>query len=170
MTVEIRQLLGDDDRSEFKCGDETLDLFFHRYAGQNQFKHHIGVSYVAVEGDEILGFATVSMATLDADDLPSGRPMPPYPIPVLRIARLATDLKAQGRGVGRALLRRVIEIAEDMRGEVGCVGILVDAKPDSISFYEPYGFVALDALEGEAQMVPRPTPMFVALGSVPRGK
>ena len=27
-------------------------LFFHRYAGQNQFRHIIGVSYVAVKGAE----------------------------------------------------------------------------------------------------------------------
>jgi len=45
MTVEIRPLQPADDRRPFRSGDEALDLYFHRYAGQNQFRHHIGVSY-----------------------------------------------------------------------------------------------------------------------------
>lgn len=168
MTVEIRALQDEDDRAAFRSGDEALDTYFHRYAGQNQFKHHIGVSYVAIEGDAILGFVTVSTAALDVDDLPSGRPMPPYPLPVIRLARLATASNARGRGVGTALLRYVVEIAERHRDEVGCVGVLVDAKAGSVSFYERYGFVALDAVEGGAPLDPPPTAMFIPLGSIPR--
>ena len=89
MTVEIRALRADDERDRFRSGNDALDGFLLRYAGQNQFRHHIGVTYVAVESSTILGYATVSPATLDADDLPGGRRMPPYPLPVLRLARLA---------------------------------------------------------------------------------
>ena len=170
MTVEIRNLRQGDDRSSFRSGDEALDLYFHRYAGQNQFRHHIGVNYVAVEEERILGFLTVSPATLDADPLPSGRKMPPYPVPVLRIARLAVDHRAQGLGIGRALLRFGIELAESMRVEVGCVGLLVDAKEHAVSFYRQLGFVAVDTLEGASRIVPAATPMFLSLGSVPPAK
>lgn len=170
MTVEIRQLRPDDDRSGFRSGDAALDLYFHRFAGQNQFRHHIGVTYVATERRGILGFLTVSAATLDADELPSGRRMPPYPLPVLRVARLAVDHRARGRGLGRALLRRGLEIAERMRDEVGCVGVLVDAKPESASFYGDFGFRAVGVLEGETRQLPAPTPMYLPLGAVPRPK
>lgn len=166
--TEIRSLREEDDRRAFRSGDEALDLFFHRYAGQNQFRHHIGVTYVAVEGDRILGFVTVSPATLDAEDLPDGRRRPPYPLPVLRLARLAVDERARGRRVGQALLRFTIELAQRQRDEVGCVGVLVDAKPGAVAFYERYGFVALEALVGALLAVPRPRPMFLPLGSVPR--
>ena len=44
MTVEIRPLAVDDDRRSFRSGDEALDLLFHRYAGQNQFRFQIGVT------------------------------------------------------------------------------------------------------------------------------
>ena len=37
MTVEIRPLAVDDDRRTSRSGDEALDLFFHRYAGQTSF-------------------------------------------------------------------------------------------------------------------------------------
>ena len=49
MTVEVRLLDAADDRESFQSGDSARDLFFPRYAGQNQFRHHIGVTYVAVE-------------------------------------------------------------------------------------------------------------------------
>jgi GNAT superfamily N-acetyltransferase len=167
MTVEIRGLRRSDDRQAFRSGDEALDLYFHRYAGQNQFRHHIGATYVAVEGERILGFVTVAPGSLDATDLPSGRKTPPYPVPILRVARLAVDTAARGRGLGRALLRFSIELAERMMAELGCVGLVVDAKPESEEFCRRYGFVSLHVLEGTTAQRPEPTVLFLALGSVP---
>jgi GNAT superfamily N-acetyltransferase len=170
MSAEIRALLPDDDRQDFRSGDGALDLFFHRYAGQNQFRHHIGVSYVAIEGERIVGFVTISPGSMDAEDLPSGRKMPPYPVPILRVARLAVDLSARGSGVGALLLRFAIELAERMRDEYGCVGVLVDAKAGAIDFYRRYGFLPVEAVEGTSGQRPEPTMMFLALGSVPPRK
>ncbi len=167
MTVEIRTLQPSDDRSRFRSGDEALDLYFHRYAGQNQFRHHIGMTYVAASETQILGFVTVSPATLDADDLPSGRKMPPYPLPVLRVARLAVDEAARGLGLGKGLLRFCFELAERMRDAVGCIGVAVDAKPGAESFYRQFGSVPIDALEGASVQVPRPALMYLPLGSIP---
>ncbi len=168
MTVEIRALAQTDRRDEFQSGDEALDLYFHRYAGQNQFRHHIGVSYVAVEESSILGFITVCPASLDAEELPTGRRLPPFPVPVLRIARLAVSESLQGSGVGKALLRFSIELAEHMRDEIGCVGLLVDAKPDAEDFYTRFGFVKVEAVIGSGAGFPRSTPMYISLGSVPQ--
>ena len=170
MTVEIRSLQKSDNRQEFHSGDEALDVYFHRYAGQNQFRYHLGVTYVAVEKERILGFVTVSPGSLDAEELPSGRRPPPYPVPVLRVARLAVDESARGRGLGKALLRFCIELAEQMMEEFGCVGLLVDAKSHAVAFYQRHGFVALEVVEGAAPQRPKPTPMFLALGSVPPRK
>lgn len=168
MTVEIRTLRPSDERGAFRSGDEALDLYFHRYAGQNQFRHHIGVTYVAAEGARIIGFVTVSPGTLDADDLPSGRKMPPYPLPILRVARLAVDESAKGRGIGKSLLRFCFELAETLREQYGCIGVLVDAKPGAEGFYLQFGFTTIQALEGQDARVPRPTLMYLPLGSVPR--
>jgi len=130
MTVEIRAIERTDDRQAFHSGDEALDLSFHKYAGRNPFRHHVGVTYVVVEGGRVLGFATVSPGSLDAGDLPSGRRAPPYPVPILRVARLAIDESARELGLGKALLRFAIELAEKMMTELGCVGVVVDAKKE----------------------------------------
>jgi hypothetical protein len=58
--IEVRLLRPDDERKGFCSGNLDLDRFFVRYAGQNQFRHHIGTTYVAVEDDIIKGFVTVS--------------------------------------------------------------------------------------------------------------
>jgi hypothetical protein len=44
----------------FRSGDVDLDRFLERYAGQNQFRHHVGTTYVAVETGRIIGYVTVA--------------------------------------------------------------------------------------------------------------
>ena len=167
--VHVRALTPEDDRSRFASGDEDLDRFFRRYAGQNQFRHHLGVSYIATDGDSIHGFLTVAASAIEIQDLPGKRQrgLPAYPLPVLRIARLATALEARGKGIGKQLLRTAFELAAGMAEEVGCVGVVVDAKEPAVPFYERYGFEPFEAREGESNVRPRPTLMFLPLGSIP---
>jgi GNAT superfamily N-acetyltransferase len=166
--VEIRALREDDDRAAFRSGDADLDRFFQRFAGQNQFRHHLGVTYVAAEDRTILGFATVAAAHVEIDDLPVvvRRKLPRYPLPVLRLARLAVDQSAQGQGLGLQLLRFVLRLALQMADDYGCVGVVVDAKPDAEAFYTKYGFVAVAAVEGRSDARPAPTPMFLSIRAI----
>ena len=101
MTAEIGAIERTADRQAFHSGDEALDLYFHKYAGQNPFRHHVGVTYLAKAGGRVLGFVTVSPGSLDAGDLPSGRRAPPYPVLILRVARLAVDESARELGLGK---------------------------------------------------------------------
>src|SRR3954453_2145677 len=147
--MEIRALRESDDRSLFRSGDADLDRFFHDFAGQNQFKNYVGVSYVAADEGHILGFATVAPAHIEIEELPiaTRRKLPRYPLPVLRLARLAVDASAQGQGGGAQLLRFVLRLAYRMANEFGCVGVVVDAKPQAVDFYEKYGFITVEAVE-----------------------
>src|SRR6266581_800921 len=148
--MEIRALRPSDERSEFQSNDEALDRFFRKYAGQNQFRHYLGVTYVAVEDSHILGFATVAPGQIDVEELPATarKKMPRYPLPILRLARLAVDRSAQSQGLGTQLLRFVCRLAGKMADDYGCAGVIVDSKPEAVSFYAKYGFVSYDALEG----------------------
>lgn len=166
--IEIRALRERDDRSQFRSDDADLDRFFRQFAGQNQFRHHLGVTYVAVDGQHVLGFATVAAAHLEIDGLPAAarQKLPRYPLPVLRLARLAVDRSAQGQGLGLQLLRFVLQLALRMSDDYGCVGIVVDAKPDALAFYTKYGFLPVEALEGASDARPAPTPMFLSIRAV----
>jgi len=165
---EIRPLRPEDDRGAFSCGQPDLDRFFQHYAGQNQFKLHLAVTYVAAVDERLVGFATVSVGSLERKTLLSARMrrrLPGYLFPVLRLARLAVDQHAQRLGVGRALLRHVLALALEQRDSLGCVGVVTDAKPAAVAFYSRYGFEPLEgvregALHGDA------TPLFLPLSAV----
>jgi predicted N-acetyltransferase YhbS len=166
--MEIRALAPTDDRSTFSSGDEALDRFLHRYAGQNQVRHHLGVTYVAVEANCVLGFVTVAPRHVEIEDLPkrTRRKLPRYPVPVLGLARLAVDESARGTGLGAELFRFALELALEMSNRVGCAGVVVDAKPEAVAFYAKYGFVPFEQIEGQSDARPQPTAMWLAIQAI----
>ena len=166
--MEIRLLRESDDRSSFRSGDLDLDRFLQKYAGQNQFRHHIGATYVAVEAGRVLGYATVAPGHIEIEDLPAKlrKKLPRYPLPVLRLARLAVDATVRGQGLGKQLLRFVLNLALRMADDFGCVGVLLDAKADAVQFYQRLGFIELEVVEGQSEARPIPTPLFLPIGDI----
>jgi GNAT superfamily N-acetyltransferase len=124
---------------------------------------------VAVEDERILGFVTVAAAEVEIASLPSSRKrgLPSYPLPTLRIARLAVDSRAQGRGVGAELLKQALILATRTAQAVGCVGVIVDAKADAVGFYTRYGFEPATTVLGALGDRPQPTILFLPLSLIP---
>lgn len=145
--MEIRQLQRDDDRSQFDCGTEALNSFLRDFAAQNQTKR-ASVTFVAVEPEEsaICGFVTVCAGSLLSAGLPSRlrRGLSRQPQPVLVIARLGVDTEFQHQGIGSRLLVRAYLQGLAQATASGCVGILVDAKTGSRTFYGDQGFIKLE--------------------------
>ena len=168
LEVRVRRLEPRDDRTEFRSGNIDLDRFFQRYAGQNQFRHHIGTTYIAVQGNRTVGFVTVSSGEMVAERMAKSlrRRLPAYPLPILRLARLAVDERFQGHGIGKLLLRVVLELALNMRDRVGCIGVVVDAKSDAVTFYSSLGFKPIDLISGALGDRPEPVAMFLPIGQI----
>jgi predicted N-acetyltransferase YhbS len=170
MPVTVRQLREGDDRSTFRSGHEDLDRFFLRFAGQNQFRLHIGTTYVALDdGGAIVGFVTVASCSIEVKDLPKklAKKLPTYPIPALRLARMAVAEGQQRHGVGSTLMKAVFLLARDQARKTGCAFVVVDAKKGAETYYERWGFEALPILAGEIDARPTPLPMFLELGAIP---
>lgn len=166
--LEIRPLRPQDDRGAFTCGQSDVDRFFHHYAGQNQFKLNLAVTYVAIAHERIVGFATVAAGAIERAGVPSARArkrLPDYPLPILRLARLGVDTRAQGLGIGKELVGYVLRLAVDQRDRLGCVGVVTDAKPDAARFYESLGFVPLAGVR-EGALSGDPQPMFLSIESI----
>ncbi|MBI2921601.1 MAG: GNAT family N-acetyltransferase [Planctomycetes bacterium] len=166
--MEIRLLRTDDDRARFDSGEAELDRFLQEFAGQNQFRLHVGTTWVAAEGRRILGYATIAPGHIEIDRLPETRRrgLPKYPLPILRLARLATARSEQGRGIGNALLRCTFNLALKMSEEYGCVGVVVDAKPGAEEFYRKFGFESVGVVAGADASRPEPWQMFLPLDLV----
>lgn len=166
--IRIRRLEPRDDRSGFHSGNIDLDRFFQRFAGQNQFRHHIGTTYVAVQGEHITGFVTVSSGEMIAESVSKAlrKRLPSYPLPILRIARLAVDERFQNHGIGRLLLRAMLELALEMRNRAGCIGVVVDAKPEVVTFYSSLGFETIELVGGALGERPDPIAMFLPIRQI----
>lgn len=114
----------------------------------------------------LVGFATVAGGSIERHGLPAaGERFPAYPLPILRLARLGVDRRAQGRGIGLGLLAHVLGVALAQRDTVGCVGVVADAKPGAVAFYERLGFAPLGGVR-EGQLHGDPTPMFLPIRTI----
>mgnify|MGYP001590292536 CR=1 FL=1 len=142
--VAIRLLGAEHRREGFDCGDAALNDFLLRQAGQQQ-RRGFGKTYVAVaeDGVTVMGFVTVSAGQITTASLPVQLKLPRYPAPMLRIGRLAVDVRYQGKGIGQDLLVFALRLAVEFSQRVGLYAVVVDAKHDKArAFYVKLGFIA----------------------------
>jgi predicted GNAT family N-acyltransferase len=67
--------------------------------------------------------------------------LPKYPVPIVRIGRLAVDNSMQGKGVGASLLKDALQRCVMVSKEVGIFAVVVEAKHEKAKrFYLKYGF------------------------------
>lgn len=136
-------------RDNFDCGVSELNEYLKKYAKQNDnkgiSKTWVAISSMTNNGD-VLGYYSLSMAELKQDFLPENyrKKLPRYPLPMIKIGKLAVDLSMQGKRLGETLLidalSRGIRLAED----IGVYGFVVDAiNKKAKSFYLNYGFISL---------------------------
>jgi len=135
--LRIELLDGQHRRDGFDCGDAALNDFLIRQAGQQQ-RRGFGKTYVALAdtGMEVVGFVTVSAGQVATNTLPSHLKLPRYPAPMLRIGRLAVDVRRQGKGIGQDLLSFALHLALEFSDRVGLYAVVVDAKDEkAAAFY-----------------------------------
>ena len=143
--VSIKEIQRKSLLKNFDCGIEQLNEFLSRYAIKND-ELGIGRTFIALNSSNyILGYFTLATAQVAYQEIPDeckGK-LPKYPIPALRIARLAVNKELQGNGIGKWLLSQVFIKAVQVSDITGLYLIIVDAKETSKSFYEYYGFQRL---------------------------
>ncbi len=168
MKIEIRQLHKSDNLSSFDCGVVELNQFLKQYARQNRFKHYIGTTYVAVVEDIIIGYLSVSAGSVRIENFSSeySKKFPKYPLPILRLTRLAVDIKYQNIGIGKQLLKFALKLALIQKERFGCFALVVDAKEKSVGFYEAYGFEEIDIASGVLDIRPYAKSMFLATKTI----
>ena len=133
------------DREGFACGEPTLDAYLRQLAAQH---HRDGISTTHVLVDDadpthILGYYSLSAAQLLLTDLQEAdrKRLPNYPVPAIRMGRLAVSISEQGKGHGDYLLAHAVSRCLGLREQLGVRVLLVDALHDKAArFYRAYGF------------------------------
>lgn len=133
------------DRDGFDCGEEVLNRYLRDYAAQHRTRG-FSTNFVLVEHQQpsrILGYCTLSAAAIALDKLADAdrKRVPAYPVPAVRIGRLAVSIDARRLGYGELLLQNAIKRMLAARETMGVFAALVEAKDErAVSFYIRYGF------------------------------
>ena len=130
--------------NSFSCGESVLDDWLKRRALANNISGASRTFVVADDDYQVMGYyALAAGAVTHQESTRSIRQNMPDPVPVMVLARLAVDVRAQGMKLGAALLRDAVERCVLVSENAGVRALLVHALHDqSRQFYEYYGFKA----------------------------
>ena len=130
--------------NSFACGAPVLDEWLRRRALGNQTSGGSRTFVVTTDEREVMGYyALAAGAVAHQDTTRSIRQNMPGPVPVMVLARLAVDARAQGIKLGAALLQDALQRCVLVSKNTGVRAMLVHALNDRArQFYEHYGFKA----------------------------
>lgn len=138
--------LGDHhDRTDFSCGNEQLDRYFHTAVTQDK-KRNIAIPYVIFdrERQKVIGYYTLSTSGIDLEHLPQNiaKKLPKYPIVgAILIGRLAVDSNYRGYGWGKLLIIDALYRSLGVSQTTGCFAVIVDAiDNEAVTFYQRFEF------------------------------
>lgn len=137
-----RPLAVGDRLSDFRCGEESLDIWLRGRARRNE-KSGASRTMVSVTREgRVAGYYCLASSAIDRGDGPP--PLAagmPSSIPIVLLGRLAVDQEFAGRGLGFSLLQHATLRALDAAATIGIHALLVHAISDEVvPFYERFGF------------------------------
>lgn len=142
-TRRIEKLRRDHVVEGFDCGRDELNRYLWRYAWQNQ-QAGAAQTYVGLVGEAIVGYHTLAVGQVTLEDAPARltKGLARHPVPIMLLARLATDRRWQGQGVGKALLKDAMLRTVQAADIAGIRALAVHAKDEEARrFYEHFDFV-----------------------------
>jgi GNAT superfamily N-acetyltransferase len=138
----IEKLSKAHDLSTFDCGKESLNTWLKRYALTNQ-QSDSAQTYVVHRDGVVIGYYALTAGSVRPEESPEriSKGLAKHPIGVILLARLATDKREQGKGLGKALLKNALLRIMSAADAIGARAVLVHAIDDEArKFYEHFGF------------------------------
>ena len=128
------------DLTRFTCGNDALDAWLLNQAlrAQNQ---DTARTYVWLDDNVVAAYYSVCPTSVRSDELPRTVQGGNSVIPAYLLARLALDVKLQGRHLAKYLMADALETMDAAAANYGGRLIVVDAIDDALMpFYEKWGF------------------------------
>ncbi len=64
------------------------------------------------------------------------------------------------------MLKFVLDLSIEQKNSFGCIGIIVDAKEDSVSYYGQFDFETIDIIHGHLDIRPYTKTMFLSMNTI----
>lgn len=126
----------------FDCGREELNRFLRKHALASQ-QANSAQTYVTARGRIVAGYYSLAVGAAQREAAPErvSKGLARHLIPVMVLARLAVDVREQGRGLGKALLKDALIRTAQAADIAGIRALFVTAKDDAArAFYEHFDF------------------------------
>ena len=134
-------------RAAFSCGNDELDSYLQKQAGQDLKKRSAVPFVITSDHKTIAGFYTLSQYAIDLGEVPEdvAKKLPKYPHwSATLLGRLAVSNDFRGQRLGERLLMDALYRAVQLSKQIASAAVIVDAKDDqALAFYKKYGFVEL---------------------------
>jgi len=127
----------------FDCGRDELNRYLLRYAAQNQ-QAGAAQTYVGLVGEKVVGYHTLAVGHVTREEAPERltKGLARHPLPIMLLARLAVDIRWQGQGIGKALLRDAMQRTLQAAEIAGIRALAVHAKDEAaVAFYQKFDFI-----------------------------
>jgi GNAT superfamily N-acetyltransferase len=130
------------DREGFDSGEQVLDEWLRRYAGQNRRRDTAATWVIADANDVVVAYASVAMTGIDRSSAPEALAKgAPDPVPALLLGRLAVDHRYASVGIGTSLAAHVLVTAVELNEKAACRAVVVTALADRArTWWERLGF------------------------------
>lgn len=132
------------DVAPFTCGQPPLDVFLKKHA-LNNLRANAALTYVLCRTDSsvVTGYYSLAVGSVDPLAAPSrvSAGLARHPVPVMILARLAVDVRYQGFGIGRALLKDSLLRTSEAADIAGIRALVVHAKEEKTrAWYSRFDF------------------------------
>lgn len=138
----VAKLRLEHDTEAFDCGCEELNRFLKKFALAGQ-QANSAQTYVATRDGVVVGYYSLAVGAAEHQTVPErvGKGLARHLVPVMVLARLAVDVREQGQGLGKGLLKDALIRTAQAADIAGIRALFVAAKDDSAkAFYEHFNF------------------------------
>jgi GNAT superfamily N-acetyltransferase len=125
--------------SRFDCGRVEQNEFLHRHAWLDQL-HLASTTYLFYLDGLLAAFAAVCNDSIPLSRDERGVGLRFSRVGSVKLAQLGVHTSFQGRGLGREVVRFVVELAQVTSTQIACRYLTVDASPDLVGWYGGIGF------------------------------
>lgn len=146
----VKPLTSEMDVRSFSCSEDALNEYLQQDALRDMEYLYSTTKVVEYDGS-IVGYFSIVVDTVNPDfvDEEIHKKYAYSRLPAVKLARLATDKRFMGNGIGTLMMGYVFRTALTLIQEAGCRLILVDAKETAEGFYDRFGFKNAKKKRGE---------------------